>query len=319
MTTPPEAGPPPPRSPFLTDVLSGLSATPRTLPCKYFYDQAGSRLFEEICRTPEYYPTRTETAILDRYANEIAERCGTGGCLIEPGAGSGEKTRILLRHLRPEVYVPSDISGDYLAGVAESIAGEFPDCLVLPLVADFTRSMTLPRAATQFTSRTLFFPGSTIGNFTPADAAALLTRWKPLIGEDGTMLIGVDLVKDPAILEAAYDDAAGVTAAFNRNLLVRVRDELGGDVDPEAFAHRAVFNVRDSRIEMHLVSTRDQTICVGGEEFAFEEGESIHTENSHKFTQPMVDALAAEAGLRVRHVYTDDDGLFSIQTLKPSG
>ena len=306
------------RETFLAEALAGLADDPPTLPCKYFYDARGSRLFERICGLPEYYPTRTERAILTAHADAMAEACGRGGCLIEPGAGSGEKTRIVLRAFQTRLYVPTDISGPYLRDVAEQIAADFPDCEVRPVVGDFTRTLRLPEEAERFGSRTLFFPGSTIGNFAPTRAAELLAGWRPLIGEGGSMLVGLDVVKDAATLEAAYDDAAGVTAEFNGNLLVRLRDDLGADVDPDGFTHRAVWNAEKSRVEMHLVSRRDQTVLLGGRDFDFPAGSLIHTENSHKFTDAMVDAMAAEAGLRVADRWTDDDGLFAVVRLVPA-
>ena len=304
-----------PNDVFLWDVVDGLSRPQKTLPCKYFYDERGSQLFEEICDVAEYYPTRTERAILRKHASEMADMCGREGCLIEPGAGSGEKTRIILEAFETSLYVPVDISGDYLDGVAAAIAADFPRCDVRPLTADFTSEMTLPEEASEFESRTLFFPGSTLGNFEPKAAADLLKRWRPLLGQGGHMLVGLDLVKDAGVLEAAYDDAAGVTARFNKNLLVRMQDELDASVDPDAFTHRSVFNAEDSRVEMHLVSTREQTVRVGGRTFHFEAGETIHTENSHKFTDAMVADVAANAGLKVTHVWTDGDRLFSVQLL----
>ena len=310
-------GAPDPNSQFLADVVVGLGKPQKTLPCKYFYDEVGSQLFEKICETPEYYPTRTERAILQKNADVIVKAVGRRGVLLEPGAGSGEKTWLLIEAAEVAVYVPIDISADYLDGVAASIAAEFPGCRVRPSAADFTQPMHLPGDLGDSAGRTLFFPGSTIGNFTPESASDLMRQWRELIGPDGCMLFGVDLIKPTEVLEAAYDDAQGVTAAFNLNLLQRIRDELGGTLDLDGFRHRAIFNEMDSRVEMHLVSTQVQTIEVGGHVFRLNVGETIHTENSHKYSLEGFASLAADAGLRVTQVWTDEDGLFSVQLLRP--
>ena len=304
------------RDQFLRDVLAGLTAPEKSLPCKYFYDEAGSKLFERICELPEYYPTRTERAILADNAEAIADACGRGGALIEPGAGSGEKTRLLLKAIAPAVFVPIDISADYLRAVASEIAADFPKTEVVPVAADFTGPMTLPESLSGLTPRTLFFPGSTIGNFTPGRATELLRGWSELVGGGGRMLIGVDLVKSAEQLEAAYDDAAGVTAEFNVNLLRRINRELDADLDVDAFRHRAVFEAETSRVEMHLVSLREQKAVIGGRKVDFAEGESVHTENSHKYTPESFAGIASDAGLRVESIWTDADRLFSVQLLR---
>ncbi|GAB6845031.1 dimethylhistidine N-methyltransferase [Methylorubrum rhodinum] len=304
---------------FLTDVWDGLAANPKTLSAKYFYDAAGSALFEKITVLPEYYPTRTELRILDERGPEIAAHLPEGAALVEFGSGSTVKLRRLLRHLPGlSAYVPVDVSAEFLREQAEALRADLPALPVAPVVADFTRPFALPQS---LSDRPLagFFPGSTIGNFEPAEAARLLDGFGRILGEGATLIVGVDLVKDRAVLEAAYDDAAGVTAAFNLNLLHRINRELAGDIDPETFAHRAVFTEAESRIEMHLVSRVAQTIHVAGRAFAFAEGESIHTENSYKYTIASFRALAARAGWSAVEAWTDADGLFSVHALRRMG
>ena len=304
---------------FLADVWNGLGAKPKALPAKYFYDAAGSALFEQITVLPEYYPTRTELGILDARGPEIAALLPEGAALVEFGSGSTAKLRRLLRHLPGlSAYLPVDVSGEFLRGQAEALRGDFPDLAVEPVVADFTRPFTLPK---DFEGRALagFFPGSTIGNFEPGEAARLLDVFGRILGAGATLVLGVDLVKDRAVLEAAYDDAAGVTAAFNLNLLARINRELDGEIGLEDFAHRAFFNEAASRIEMHLVSRRAQTVRVAGRSFAFAEGESIHTENSYKYTLDGFRALAARAGWMSVEAWTDANGLFSVHALRRQG
>ncbi len=304
---------------FLADVWNGLGASPKALPAKYFYDAAGSALFERITVLPEYYPTRTELGILDARGPQIAALLPEGAALVEFGSGSTAKLRRLLRHLPGlSAYVPVDVSGEFLREQAETLRGDFPDLVVEPVVADFTRPFALPEG---FHDRPLagFFPGSTIGNFEPGEAARLLDVFGRILGAGATLVLGVDLVKDRAVLEAAYDDAAGVTAAFNLNLLHRINRELDAAIDPESFAHRALFNAEASRIEMHLVSRRAQTIGVAGRSFAFEAGESIHTENSYKYTLAGFRALAARAGWGSVEAWTDGAGLFSVHVLRREG
>ncbi|GJE83781.1 MULTISPECIES: L-histidine N(alpha)-methyltransferase [Methylorubrum] len=301
---------------FLADVWDGLGASPKALPAKYFYDAAGSALFEEITVLPEYYPTRTELGILDARGPAIAALLPEGAALVEFGSGSTAKLRRLLRHLPGlSAYLPVDVSGEFLREQAETLRGDFPGLAVEPVVADFTRPFALPPG---YGDRALagFFPGSTIGNFEPNEAARLLDVFGRILGTGATLVLGVDLVKDRAVLEAAYDDAAGVTAAFNLNLLHRINRELDGAIDPDSFAHRAVFNEAASRIEMHLVSRRAQTVRVAGRSFSFREGESIHTENSYKYTLDGFRALAARAGWASVEAWTDADGLFSVHALR---
>jgi len=301
---------------FLADVRAGLSKSQKTLSPKYFYDEAGSELFEAITALPEYYPTRTEIGILDERGPEIAALLPKAVALVEFGSGSTAKLRCLLRHL-PELsaYVPVDVSGDFLAAQAQTLRADFPNLAVEPVVADFTRPFALPDTV-GMAPRAGFFPGSTVGNFEPAEAATLLDRFGEILGPDSLLVLGVDLVKDTPRLEAAYDDAAGVTAAFNMNLLKRINHELGGDFDLEAFRHRAVFNADASRIEMHLVSCKDQSVRIGGDSFPFREGETIHTESSYKYTLDSFRALAATAGWRSETVWTDADALFSVHILR---
>jgi len=306
-----------PQSPFARDLLSGLRESPKRAPCKYFYDNEGSRLFEEICRLPEYYQTRTELALLEKHAGEIASLMGRRVELIEFGAGALRKVRILLDALdAPYAYTPIDISGDYLEGVGRDLAAHYPDLTLRPIVADFTEVFAIPRH--EFGAhRAGFFPGSTIGNFEPAEAMRLMRAMAaPLHG--GGLLIGVDLVKDPAVLHAAYNDGAGVTAAFNKNILARANRELGADFDIDAFDHYACYNPKPARIEMYLVSRKAQAARVAGETFSFAQGEAIHTENSHKYTLESFAALAHCAGLAAKKVWYDPQNRFALFWLVPA-
>jgi dimethylhistidine N-methyltransferase len=284
---------------FRRDLIAGLTRSPKTAAPKWFYDAEGSRLFEEITRTPEYYPTRQEAALLRRVAPLWAPHFGPGAALVEFGSGASEKTRIVL-DAAPDLaaYVPIDISADALDAAARRIADSYPGLTVSPLVGDFLHLGSLP-AGIGSGRRIGFFPGSTIGNLGTDEAVAFLKAARALLGEDALFLLGVDLVKEPDILIAAYDDAAGVTAAFNRNLLVRANRDLGANFDPDAFVHRAEWNSAASRMEMHLEATRDMTVDIDGRRIAFARGEAIHTENSRKFTEESVRALAAAAGWRV--------------------
>jgi dimethylhistidine N-methyltransferase len=303
---------------FRDAVLAGLGQPQKTLPCKFFYDAEGSRLFDQICELPEYYPTRTELALLAEKAGEIARLVGPGARLVEFGSGAGIKIRLLLAALeRPAAYVPVDISREHLLAAAADLARDFPKLHIAPICADYTQPFALPAAAGRRPEATVgFFPGSTIGNFTPAEARAFLTRTRRLLGPGSAMIVGVDLRKDESILVPAYDDAAGVTAAFNLNLLVRINRELGGDFALDRFAHEARWNAELGRIEMHLVSRADQEVRIGPRRFAFRAGETIHTENSHKYTLDEFRALAAETGYRPRAAWTDPAGLFSVHMLE---
>lgn len=296
---------------FRREVLEGLRRRPRELPCKYFYDARGSELFERICGLGEYYLTRAETALFARHAGEMARLLGPGCMVIEPGAGSAQKTRRLLDRMGElAAYVPVDISGEFLARTARELADAYPGAEILPVCADFTRPFRLPRPRRPARRRVLFFPGSTIGNFHPHEAAALLRRWVRLCRPGGAVLVGIDLEKDRALLEPAYDDARGVTAEFNRNLLVRINRELGADFRPEAFRHRAVYNAEAGRMELDLVSEKDQTVRLGGERFRFRKGEAVRTEYSYKYSLEKFGRVAAAAGLAVACAWTDPRGWF---------
>lgn len=300
---------------FRDAVLAGLNSRPRAIPCRFFYDARGSRLFDRICELPEYYPTRTEMALLADHADEMAALIGPDADLVEFGAGSSTKVRLLLDALdRPHAFVPIDISGDHLKHAAQALEDDYPGLAVTPVVGDFTRPLTLPPVA-DGVRRVGFFPGSTIGNFAPSEARAFLRRAARMLAGGG-LLIGVDLVKDPAVLEAAYDDAAGVTAAFNKNLLVRANAELGADFNIDGFAHKALFNDRASRIEMHLESLGRQQVRIGRDCFSFAPGETIHTENSYKYTVDGFRQAAETAGFRLRRTWADGAGLFSVHWLE---
>ena len=304
-------------SDFARDLLAGLSARPKRLPPKYFYDEDGSRLFERITGLPEYYPTRTEIRILGDRAKEIAGFIPDGAALVEFGSGASTKVRLLLAELSGlRTYVPVHISAAFLDEEAERLRGEFPSLDVVPIAADFTQSFELPRRLRQGPLAG-FFPGSTIGNFEPQAARDFLRLAARILGPAATFVVGVDLVKDGRILEAAYDDAAGVTARFNLNILARANRELGASFDLDAFEHRAFFNTERSRIEMHLVSRAAQGVRVCGRSFAFAAGESIHTENSYKYTVETFSALAREAGWRSAAVFQDSGALLSVHVLRP--
>jgi len=302
---------------FRDDVFEGLSRKQKELPCKYFYDDRGSELFNTICGLDEYYPTRTETALLQAHGREMADLIGPGVCLIEFGCGSLLKTRLLLDALRsPAAFVPIDISADHLLQSAAGLAADYPNLEVLPVVADFTRPVKLPDKARKASENRIgFFPGSTIGNFDHAGAADFLATVADMVGGGGALLIGVDLKKDEDILVRAYDDAQGVTAAFNRNVLERINRELGGCFDIETFRHRALYNGAEGRIEMHLVSEKDQTVTVHDRDFTFTEGETIHTEDSYKYHVEEFSSFAAGAGFRSARTWVDGDGLFSLHYL----
>ena len=300
---------------FADALRAGLRARPRSISPKWFYDEAGSRLFERICELPEYYPTRTELALLDRHAPELAECIGADAEIVEFGAGASRKVRLLLSALqRPASFVPVDISGEHLAEAAQRLRAEHPGLAVRPVVGDYTADgLELPAPAGR---RIGFYPGSSIGNFEPAEAARLLERFRHWL-QGGGLLIGVDQVKSPALLHAAYNDAQGVTAAFNLNLLARANRELGADFDLAAWEHAAHYQPSLQRIEMHLVSRRAQRVHVGGECFDFDEGESIHTENSYKYSVAGFQALARRAGWAPQAVWADAAGRFSLHWLLP--
>ena len=300
---------------FLEDVVAGLSLARKQLQPKYFYDAAGSRLFERICELPEYYPTRAETELTRAHLDSIAAFAGAGVELIEYGSGPSTKTRILIERLRPAVYVPIDISESALKRAAAALAAEFRWLNIQAVVGDFGRPLTLPAFDAKHGRKLVYFPGSTIGNLTPEEALSFLHMTRGLVGPDGAMLVGVDLKKDANVLHAAYNDAQGVTAAFNLNLLDRINRELRGDFDVSKFSHYAFYNPQAGRIEMHLVSLVHQTVNVGRYRFSFDAGESIHTEISCKYSVDEFRVLAAEAGFAGREVWLDSKGLFSLHGL----
>jgi dimethylhistidine N-methyltransferase len=297
-------------------LVSGLRGTPKRLSAAYFYDQLGSALFERICRQPEYYLTRTETAILRRIAPEIGRLLGECCLLVELGSGSSAKTRLLLERLdHPAAYVPVDVCSDALLEAVSALRNAYPRIEVLPACADFTQALTLPRPALEPNRVAFFFPGSTIGNLDTLEAVRLMRRLRALAGAHGALVVGVDLVKDSAKLEAAYNDRAGVTAAFNLNVLRRLNREFGANFALDQFDHEALWCSRLSRIEMRLVSRRRQHVLIADEAIAFEAGERLVTEHCHKYTLDGFAALARAAGWSSRFVWTDDRGDFSIHYL----
>jgi len=291
-------------------VIAGLALPQKALPPKYFYDDPGSRLFERICRLPEYYLTRTELALTRANIAAIARFAGRGCELVEYGSGESLKTRLLIRALRPAAYLPVDISQAALRGAAERLGREFPWLEIVPVNGDFSRPVELPRSRAP---RVVYFPGSTIGNLSPEEAHAFLSMTR---GQAARMLVGVDLRKAATTLHAAYNDSRRVTAAFNLNLLARINRELGADFDPKSFEHYAFYNAAAGRIEMHLVSLTRQNVRIGRHRFAFEAGESIHTENSYKYSIEGFRALAAAAGYLGEKTWTDRRGLFALHALR---
>ncbi len=304
---------------IVDEVLEGLQRPQKSIPSKYLYDERGAELFEEIEELEEYYPTRTEMGILEEHLDEISELLGPDCLLIEFGSGSGRKTRLLLRRLEdPIAYVPVDISKDQLLATARSIAEQIPGLEVIPVCADYMQSISLPDIERATRRNIAFFPGSTIGNFEPDIARNFLMRIGALCRPRGGLLIGVDLKKDPALIEAAYNDERGTTAAFNLNLLTHLNREIGLGVNPSDFHHRAFYNAAEGRVEMHLVSKRPQTLSVDGTTVTIAEGESICTEYSYKYSLAEFSALARSAGFHVERVWTDDRELFSVQYLVPA-
>lgn len=297
--------------PFLADVLAGLAQQPKVIPARWFYDHRGSQLFEDITRLPEYYPTRAEVGILSHHGADIAREIGTGRVVVEFGAGSAAKTPLLLDSIDPSAYVPVDISGAFLRESCDTLADRYPGLPIFPVEADFTRPVKIPSAIIA-APRLGFFPGSTIGNLGPAAAVDLLRVMRATLDVGSLLLIGMDTVKDRGTLVAAYDDAAGVTAAFNLNLAVRINRELGGDIPVEALMHRAVWNEDAARIEMHLEARRDIAFEVAGRRFAMHKGESIHTENSHKYDPRSAATLLRSGGWEPLRRYGDDGGKFMV-------
>lgn len=307
----------PDREEFLQDVVQGLLSTPKTLPSKYLYDERGSHLFDEICELDEYYLTRTELQIMEQWAGDMAAAVGSRAVLIEYGSGSSLKTGRLLEQLdSPAACVLVEISLEHLKNSASRLAAEHPGLKVIPVCADFTQPFDIPDLPADAGRRVVYFPGSTIGNFSAFAAQELLTAIAAQAGPGGGLLIGVDLLKSPEILKPAYNDSEGVTARFNMNLLERINRELQADFQLDSFHHEGRFNAEQSRMEMHLVSERDQTVTIGDQEIFFASGETIHTENSCKFELEDFRSLAQSAGLEVRQIWTDADGLFSVQYLE---
>lgn len=304
-------------SDFRDDVIAGLTSTPKRISPKYFYDERGAVLFEQICDLPEYYPTRAELAIMRRHSPEMAGLIGPRAQVIELGSGSGLKTRLLLKHLDlPVSYVPVDISGEMLQLTAAELDRLYPEITVQPVHADFLGEFPIPEPPRPARRRLVYFPGSTIGNFARQESLGLLTGVARICRPGGFLLIGVDLKKDRVTLEAAYNDGAGVTAEFNLNLLHRIRRELGADLDVEGFEHHAFYNEDEGRIEMHLRSLHDQVFTIDGTRISFAAGETVHTENSHKYTPGEFAAMAADAGFERVELWTDDRSMFSVQLFR---
>jgi dimethylhistidine N-methyltransferase len=304
---------------FAQDVLAGLSRPHKSVPCTWLYDHRGSELFEEITQLAEYYPTRTERLILERCAAQIAQAAGPGATVVELGSGSSRKTPILLGALEaPAAYLPIDISAQFLNESVRVLQAHFPRLPIHPVVADFTQLNALPELARVPGGgrRVVFFPGSTIGNFTPEDAIGLLGRIGQAVGPDALMVVGADPTHDPAVLIPAYDDARGVTAAFDKNLLVRINRELQGNFSLSAFRHEARFNTEHQRVEMHLVSQYTQRVTVLGRPFMFAQGESIHTENSYKYGLVKFQAMARRAGWAHRQFWVDGQSRFAVHVLE---
>ena len=299
---------------FLQDVIRGLGANPKKLNPKYFYDEAGSRLFAEITRTPEYYITRVETALMNDIAPALTRALADRKSVVEFGSGSGRRTDILLESLEGLLcYAPLDVSPELLRSTSRRAREGQPDIEIIPFAADFSQPLQLPERIPH--PRLGYFPGSTIGNFDHEAAASFLARAKRALGEGAAMLLGADLVKQTEILERAYNDAQGITARFNKNILHRINRELGADFDPDQFEHRAHFDAERSRVEMHLVSRCDQHVRLGPRHFEFRRGETIHTENSHKFTIEGIRELASQAGWETLRSWTDPERLFSVHLL----
>lgn len=305
-------------NPFLRDVVQGLQKSPKQIPCKYFYDERGSVLFTEICRTQEYYITRTELTLLNSSLPEIADLIGCSATIIEYGSGEGRKIRDLLSALhQPKSYVPIDISAEILLRSCRQLRHQFPEVAIHPVVGDYTEDIQLPDSVVRSSGgrRVVFFPGSTISNFTPEEAHQFLKNTQSLLRPGDGLLLGVDLIKSPVRLHQAYNDGRGITAQFNLNLLQRINRELGANFDMDNFEHYAYFNPQESRIEMHLVSLRDQLVKIGGHRFHFTAGENIHTENSYKYSLQTIAQMGKDCGFRHLNAWTDPEQLFSIHYL----
>jgi len=299
------------------EVLEGLGKSPKELPCKYFYDELGSQLFDQICELDEYYLTRTELRIMEQNINEISKVLGDEIMLIEYGSGSSEKIKIMLDNIKGiKAYLPIDISMEHLVKSASQIAAHYKELEVIPVCADYNNSFMIPMPRKSTKRKVVYFPGSTIGNFHPAEAEVFLSRISKVVNAEGGLLIGVDIKKDREVLHNAYNDQKGVTAQFNLNQLKHINNKLGSDFNLDAFKHDAIFNEQKGRIEMHLVSTKGQTVNVNGSTFKFNKGESIWTESSYKYSVDEFASLAKKAGFIVEKVWIDDDLLFSVQYLK---
>lgn len=304
-----------PQRQMFNEVVEGLCRPQKMIPSKFFYDERGSELFEEITRLDEYYPTRTEMRILEKYIGEIAKAVGEQSVIVELGSGNSSKTRLLLDHMSDiSAYVPVDISEEYLMKTVRSLKNEYPNLIIKPVCADYTKPFQIPPIAKPFEYYVIFYPGSTIGNFRPERAQQFLKTISKLLVPGGGMLVGVDLKKDREILEAAYNDSKGVTAEFNRNMLIRMNRELNADFQIDNFDHLAFYNEEKGRIEMHLKSERKQEVHLNGKAIQLEEGETIHTENSYKYSLPEFRTLVNE-WFEVEKVWTDEDDLFSMQYL----
>ena len=301
----------------LRELLHGLNRPAKWISSIYFYDAAGSRLFDRITELPEYYPTRTEVAIMRTHGAEMARAIGPEAMVIEPGSGAGEKVRVLLRALAdPVAYVPIEIAREHLSNSAQALAQDFPQLEVLPVWADFTRELEIPLAERAARRRVVYFPGSTLGNFEPDDAVALLRNFADMVGPGGAALIGVDLAKSAEQIEPAYNDSQGVTARFNRNMLTHLNRRFGADFDPDAFVHRAFYDTGEQRVEMHLVSQREQDVHIGGRTIHLGKGESVHTESSYKYSDERFAALAERGGFRLVKTWKDPEELFSVRYLE---
>lgn len=301
------------RPALCAEILAGLDSAQKRLPSKLFYDEAGSRLFDAICELPEYYLTRTETQIMCRHAAGFCDALGSHVRLVELGSGSSYKTELLLGHLRQASYVPVDISRDHLLKTAQRLRQRFPQQSIHPLVADFTEPLCLPETLPPASATLVYFPGSTLGNFEPREARLLLRRIRGIAGDGGSLLIGVDLRKDAAVLEAAYNDSAGVTAAFNLNLLTRLNREFHADFDCRRFVHHAHYDAGRGRIEMHLRSCAAQRFSVLGRPFELAPGETLHTENSYKYSTNILELMARASGFRIETQWTDPRRYFAVQ------
>lgn len=305
---------------FLDEILEGLSRERKQIPPKFFYDAHGCGLFDAICKLPEYYLTRVETAMMRVYAAEMAQCLGPDCLLIEYGSGASRKTRLLLDQLRPLAYMPIDIAGEQLRASAQALAGAYPGTQVLAVCADYSQAIKLPvRDATGIKRKAIYFPGSTIGNFTVEETVAFLQQARKVAGRGGAMLVGVDLKKSKEVLHAAYNDAQGVTAKFNLNMLTRINRQLGADFNLSNFRHHAFYNEQAGRIEMHLESLVAQQVKIGSRRFAFRAGETIHTENSYKYSVAEFQGLAREAGFAPQRLWTDAQQLFAVHYLHAGG